>query len=75
METQEIKIRVSPQAANMYQSASEEERSKLDLLLSLKLREIGSSSRSIKEIIREASKEAQAQGLTEEDLREILNEQ
>jgi len=75
METQEIKIRVSPQAANMYQSASEEERSKLDLLLSLKLREIGSSSRSVKEIIREASKEAQAQGLTEEVLREILNEQ
>jgi hypothetical protein len=75
METQEIKIRVSPQAANMYQSASEEERSKLDLLLSLKLREIGSSSRSINEIMREASKEAQAQGLAEEVLREILNEQ
>jgi hypothetical protein len=75
METQEIKIRVSPQAANMYQSASEEERSKLDLVLSLKLSEIGSSSRSIKEIMREASKEAQAQGLTEEVLREILNEQ
>jgi hypothetical protein len=75
METQEIKIRVSPQAADMYQSASEEERSKLDLLLSLKLREIGSSSRSIKEIIREASREAQAQGLTDEVLREILSEQ
>jgi histone H3/H4 len=75
METQEIKIRVSPQAANMYQSASEEERSKLDLLLSLKLREIGSSSRSINEIMREASKEAQAQGLAEEVLRKILNEQ
>lgn len=55
METQEIKIRVSPQAANTYQSASEEERSKLDLLLSLRLSEI--------------------EGLTEEILREILNEQ
>jgi hypothetical protein len=75
METQEIKIRVSPQAADMYQSASEEERSKLDLLLSLKLREIGSSSRSIHEIMREASEEAQARGLSEEVLREILNEQ
>ena len=75
METQEIKIRVSPQAANRYQSASEEERSKLDLILSLKLSEIGSSSRSIKEIMREAGKEAQEQGLTEEVLREILNEQ
>ena len=75
METQEIKIRVSSQAANLYQSASEEERSKLDLVLSLKLSEIGSSSRSIKEIMREASKEAQEQGLTEEVLREILNEQ
>ena len=75
METQEIKIRVSPQAANMYQSASEEQRSKLDLFLSLKLNEIGSSSRSVEVIMREASKEAQAQGLTEDVLREILNEQ
>jgi hypothetical protein len=75
METQEIKIRVSPQAADMYQSASEEERSKLDLLLSLRLSEIGRSSRSINEIMREASKEAQEKGLTEEILREILNEQ
>jgi len=42
---------------------------------SLKLSEIGSSSRSSKQIMREGSKEAQAQGLTEEVLREILNEQ
>lgn len=75
METQEIRIRVSPQAANTYQSASEEERSKLDLLLSLRLSEIGRSSRSLKEIMHETSREAQAQGLTEEILREILNEQ
>jgi hypothetical protein len=42
---------------------------------SLKLSEIGSSSRSIKAIMHEASREAQAQGLTEEVLREILDEQ
>ena len=75
METQEIKIRVSPQAASYYQSASEEERSKLDLVLSLKLSEVRQSSRSLKEIMAEASKEAEKRGLTEEDLREILNEQ
>ena len=75
MEIQEIKIRVSPQAANIYQSASEEERRKLDLLLSLKLSEVAQPSRSLKEIMCEASKEAQEHGLTEDILKEILNEQ
>jgi len=74
METKEITIRVTTEAANIYESASEQERRKLDVLLSLRLSEVVGTSRSLKEIMREASREAQKRGLTEEILKEILNE-
>ena len=50
METQEITIRVSPLAANVYKAASEEERRKLGLLLSLKLGEVQRGKRPLEEI-------------------------
>ena len=74
METREITIRVTPEAATIYQSASEQERLKLDALLSLRLSEAAEPSRSLKEIMREASREAQERGLTEDMLKEILDE-
>ena len=73
METKEITIRVSPQAASLYEAASVQDRRKLDLLLSLKLNEVRSSTRSLVEIMHEASAEAKTQGLTPELLQEILN--
>lgn len=74
METQEIRIRVTPEAAMIYQAASEQERLKLDALLSLRLSEASEPSRSLKEIMREASREVQKRGLTEDILKEILDE-
>ncbi len=74
MDTQEITIRVTPDAATIYQSASEQERLKLDALLSLRLSETACPSRSISDIMREASQEAQTRGLTERALAEILDE-
>ena len=59
METQEITIRVTPEAASVYQSASDEERRKLDVLLSLRLSEVRQPPRPIQEIMRDASREAQ----------------
>ena len=73
MDMQEITIRVDPTAAAIYLSASEEERRKLDALLSLRLSEASLTSRPLQEIIREASNEAQANGLTPEILQEILD--
>jgi hypothetical protein len=73
VELQEITIRVDPVAAAVYQSASEQDRLKLDALLSLRLSETVSGGRTMKEIIRDASKEAMANGLTPEILQEILN--
>ena len=75
METEKITIRVTPEAARIYQSASEQERRKLDALLSLRLSEVALPSRPFKELMREASEEAQARGLTPEILKEILDEQ
>jgi hypothetical protein len=73
MAMQEITIRVDPNAAAIYLGASEQDRRKLDALLSLRLTETAMPSRPLREVIREASREAQAKGLTPEILREILD--
>ena len=74
MLTQEITIRVETEAARAYQAASEEDRRKLDLLLSLRLRDALRSSSSLKEIMHEISEHAQQRGLTPEILESILRE-
>ena len=75
MAIKEITIRVTPEAANIYESASQQERRKLDALLSLRLAETATPSRSLREIMRKASREAQKRGLTEDILKEILDEE
>ncbi len=74
METQEITIRVSQQAASLYEAASEEERRKLGLLLSLKLGEVQRGKKRLEEIMSEISQKAKARGLMPEILESILNE-
>jgi len=75
MKTEEITIRVNPDAADAYRSASGEEKRKLDLLLSLKLSEATSSSMTLKEVMQGVSRNAQERGLTPEKLEALLNEQ
>jgi cytochrome P450 len=74
MLTRQITIQVTPEAAGIYESASRQERRKLDALLSLRLTEARQTSRSIEEIMREATAEARENGLTEDILNEILSE-
>ena len=75
METKEITIRVTSEAAGIYESASDQKRRKLDALLSLRISEATEPNRSLKKIMLEASREAQKRGLTEDTLKEILDEQ
>jgi hypothetical protein len=75
MSTQEITIRVDPEAATAYLSASDEERRKIDLLLSLRLQDVTRTGESLDEVVRDVSKKAQARGLTPEILESILHEQ
>ena len=74
MQTEEITIRVDPEAARAYRAASEQERRKLDLLLSIRLHEVLRPSGSLKERMRDISRKAQERGLTPEVLESILNE-
>jgi Flp pilus assembly protein TadB len=74
MQTEEITIRVDPEAAQAYRTAPEEERRKLDLLLSLRLQDALRPGGSLKELMRDISRKAQERGLTPEVLEAILHE-
>jgi len=73
MATRTISIRVSDEAARTYESASEEERRKLDALLTIQLAQPRRDGRSLEEVIGEMSRKARERGLTPEILDEILS--
>src|SRR5947209_6827569 len=75
MHTEEITIHVAPAAAQAYRAASEQERKKIDILLSLRLQDALRPGTSLKELMGEISRKAQARGLTPEILESILHEQ
>jgi hypothetical protein len=75
MQTQEITIRVDPQAAGVYLAASEEDRRKLDLLLSLRLRDVCRPGESLEQVMREIGRRAQDRGLTPELMESILRDE
>lgn len=72
--TEEITIQVAPEAAKVYRSASEEDRRKMDLLLSLRLTDVTRPDISLKEVMQEISRSARKRGLTEETLQSLLEE-
>ncbi len=72
METKAITIHVDAETAQIYESVSDEERHKLDVLLSLKLREVTRQKRSLEEVMDNISCKAQERGLTPEILDSIL---
>lgn len=74
METKTITIRVSPEAASTYETASAEQQRKLDALLSLKLSEVARDKRPLEAIMRDMSRKARERGLTSEILKSILDE-
>ncbi len=74
MESKTITVNVLPEAARIYDSASPEEKRKLELLLSLELMWGKRDRRGLKEIMDEAGRQAQENGLTPEILEDILNE-
>lgn len=74
MATEQITVSVDSDVASAYMAASQSERQKLDLLVSLHLREVTRSTQSLREIAAEVSKKAQQRGLTPEILKTILDE-
>ena len=73
MNTETITVHVTPQAATAYRAASEEDRRKLDLLVSLQLTEFSQSNDSLATVMDAMSHEAAAAGLTPEVLDSILH--
>ena len=70
----EITVSVDPEVADAYLSASDSDRRKLDLLVNLRLRDATRSKASLKEVMAEISRNAQARGLTPETLQSLLDE-
>lgn len=78
METKTINLRVSADAADVYESASAEEKRKLEALISSRLRETDrhrERGQTLEEIMSAMSRNAQERGLTPEKLDDILNEE
>ena len=66
MQTKTITIRVNAEVARIFEAASEEERRKLEALLSLKLSDVTRRKRPLEEVMSEMSRNAQSRGLTPE---------
>jgi hypothetical protein len=75
MQTKTIGIRVNAEVAKIFEAASEEQRRKLEALLSLKLSDVTRRKRPLEEVISEVSLNAQSRGLTPEILDSIIFEE
>lgn len=73
--TDQITVSVDSDVANIYRSASDSDRRKMDLLINLRLRDATESGKPLREIMQEISRNAQQRGLTPEILQSILNEE
>lgn len=71
---EQITVSVDPEVAKRYRLASDNERRKLDLLVSLRLLDATESGKSLKDSVQEISRSAQRRGLTSEILQSILDE-
>jgi hypothetical protein len=75
MATSPITIQVDEVAARAFSQATSEERRKMQLLLSLRLRELVTKpSKRLQELMDEIGAEAEARGLTPEIVDSIVND-
>ena len=72
---EQITVSVDSDVADFYRSVSDAQRRKLDLLVSLRLREVAVDRKSLIEIMDEISSNARQRGLTPKILQSILDEE
>lgn len=76
MGTVPITIEVDAEAAEVYSAASPEEQHKMQVLLSMRLRDLTlNPRRTLREVVDEMAAEAAANGLTPEILESILGDE
>ena len=73
--TEQITVSVDADVADAYRSVSDQDRRKLDLFVNLRLRDATQSGKSLRDLMREISRNAQQRGLTMEALQSILDEE
>ena len=69
-----ITVAVDADVADAYRAVSASDRRKLDLLINLRLREATQSDQTLRNIMRDISRNAQQRGLTPEILQSLLTE-
>jgi len=74
MGTEVINIRVDAEAAKAFNSLSEEDRRKLEALLSIRLTEVAQGEESLDAVIQEIRQKAGQRGLTPDTLKPLLDE-
>ena len=75
MDTEIISIRVDAQAAKNFKSLPEQDRRKLEALLSIRLSEVTQRGESLEAVMNEISEKAKVCGLTPEILKSLLDEE
>jgi len=74
MTTSTINVQLDEDAVRIYRKATQPEKKKLNLLLSMWLREYSDPEISLADLMDEISDKAQARGLTAEILESLLND-
>ena len=74
MSKETIEIQVEPDAARAYAEASDDQRRKLDLLLSIRIQEATRTEADLETIMKDIAQRAQERGLTERKLVELLED-
>ena len=75
MEMEVISIRVDSETAKTFRSLPEEDRRKLEALLSIRLSEVSRLGESLDTVMKEIAEKAKARGLTPEILKSLLDEE
>lgn len=73
--TATVNVQLDVDAARIYQQASKEDKQKMQVLLSLWLREFGKPTKSLRDVMDAISDKAQARGLTSEILDTLLDDE
>ena len=74
MRTEPITIHVDPDAAKAFKAASDEDRRKLEAMLSLRLIEVVASKESLRDVMDEIGEKARERELTPETPQALLDE-
>ena len=75
MDTEVIQIRVDAETARTFKSLPDEDRRKIEALLSIRLSDVSRSAESLDAIMKEIADKAKARGLNPEILKSLLDEQ